>query len=101
MDALRAHGHTITYEWTTALAEGPRADIAIAEWEAVRDAELLVYLWESDQESARYEAGMAMGLQIPVVVSGNSDVFFFQLPHVHCVDSDDDIPAVIRQIETG
>jgi hypothetical protein len=98
MNALIAAGHHITYDWIAHMPGGPTKEKAIAEWEAVRSSDLLVYLWESDQESARYEAGMAMGLQLPIVVSGNSSAFFFQIPGVHCVGSDTDIPKKIRQL---
>lgn len=97
MDTLRASGYTITYDWIATLDKGPAKEVAIAEWEAVRSSDVLVYLWESDQESARYEAGMAMGLQIPIIVSGNSKAFFFQIPNIHCVESDEGIPDAIAK----
>lgn len=99
MDALTKDGHEITYDWITNMPGGPSKDKAVAEWEAVRSSDLLVYLWESDQESARYEAGMAMGLQLPIVVSGNSKAFFFQIPNVHCVDSDEHIVDKVHELE--
>ncbi len=98
MDALTAQGHTITYDWIATLSAGPTKEIAIKEAEAVRDSDLLVYLWEGDQESARYEAGMAMGLEKPVVVSGNSEAFFFKLPNVYCVESDELIVAKVGEL---
>ena len=98
MDALRKDGHVVTYDWVANMPGGPTQDKAIAEWEAVRGSEVLVYLWESDQESARYEAGMAMGLQLPIVVSGNSKAFFFQIPNIYCVDSDKAILQKVREI---
>ena len=98
MDALRKEGYEITYDWVALIDGGPTQDKAIAEWEAVRNSDLLVYLWESDQESARYEAGMAMGLQLPIVVSGNSKAFFFQIPNMYCVDSDETILQKINEI---
>lgn len=99
MDALIQAGHLITYDWITNMPGGPTKDKAVAEWEAVRASEILVYLWESDQESARYEAGMAMGLQLPIVVSGNSSAFFFQIPNVHRVDSDEHIVDKVRELD--
>jgi len=97
MALLQEHGHTITYDWIATLSEGPTKEIAIMEADAVRSADLLVYLWESDQESARYEAGMAMGLEKPIVVSGNKEAFFFKLDNVHCVDSDEEIGAKVAE----
>jgi hypothetical protein len=64
----------------------------------VCDADMLVYLWAPNQESARYEAGMAMGLKKPVIVSGKSDAFFFQLPNIYCVSSDDEIVQKIKEL---
>ena len=101
MDALIKVGHEITYDWIMNMPGGPTREKAILEWEAVRSSDLLVYLWESDQESARYEAGMAMGLQLPIVVSGNSDAFFFQIPNVYCVDSDEEIPQKVAELKSG
>jgi hypothetical protein len=100
MDALIVDGHEIAYDWITNMPGGPTKDKAIAEWEAVRSSDLLVYLWESDQESARYEAGMAMGLELPIIVSGNSKAFFFQIPKVHCVESDSLILGKVKEIES-
>jgi hypothetical protein len=90
-------GHSITYDWIATLKEGPTKEVADSEASAVRSADLLVYLWEDDQESARYEAGMAMGLQKPIVVSGGS-AFFFQLDNVHSVNSDGEILAKIKEL---
>lgn len=98
MDELRNDGHTITYDWIVSIDKGPLKEIAIAEAEGVRAADILVYLWEADQESARYEAGMAMGLQKPVIVPGKSDAFFFQLPNIYCVDNDEEIVKKINEL---
>lgn len=97
MIALEKQGHTITYDWIATLGEGPTKEIAIKEANAVRSADLLVYLWEPDQESARYEAGMAMGMEKPVIVSGNKEAFFFKLDNVHCVDTDEEVSEKVRE----
>lgn len=97
MTLLEEQGHTITYNWIDTLSEGPTKEIALKEAAAVRSADLLVYLWESDQESARYEAGMAMGLEKPIIVSGNQQAFFFKLDNVHCVESDAEIDAKVKE----
>lgn len=98
MDALIEEGHTITYDWVQTLPEGSTKDIAVREAQAVRGSDVLVYLWEEDQESARYEAGMAMGLGKPIVVSGKDDAFFFQLPNIHVVSSDELIVEKVREL---
>ena len=90
MKLLESQGHSITYDWVTGYNENDEAKKAIAEREGVRQAEILVYLWEKKQESARYETGMAMGLGKPVVAVGHKS-FFFHLPEVVSVKSDDDI----------
>jgi hypothetical protein len=98
MDAVRTAGHEITYDWATDYSEeNPRAK-AEAERDGVESADMLVYLWESDQESARYEAGMAMGQRKPVVVSGNTEAFFFGLADVHPVGSDDEIVSRLKEL---
>lgn len=101
IDALKQLGHVITYDWVTVIETGPSKEKAMKELEGVRLADVLVYLWENNQESARYEAGMAMGLGKTIVVSGKSDAFFFQLPDVHCVDSDDQIATSLKRITTA
>ena len=98
MDALMQQSHMITYDWVSVIESGPSKEKAIEEAEAVRNSDLLVFLWGPTQESARYEAGMAMGLKKPVVVSGKKDVFFFQLPNVHCVDTDEAIIAKVQEL---
>lgn len=101
MNVLRKHGYEITYDWANLYSEENPKEKAVEEREAVRNADLLVYLWESDQESARYEAGMAMGLGKPIIVSGEHDAFFFNLPNVSCVDSDDKIISAIGKEKRG
>lgn len=98
MCALQEAGHTITYDWATDYSDENPDEKAAAERESVQVADILVYLWESGQESARYEAGMAMGLSKPIIASGNMDAFFFLLPEVHCVQSDEQI---VEAIATG
>ncbi|MFA5013059.1 MAG: hypothetical protein WC520_00650 [Candidatus Paceibacterota bacterium] len=98
MDALRKDGHIIAYDWVALIEEGSTKEKAIIETQAVRDSDVLVYLWEDNQESARYEAGMAMGLKKTIIVSGKLDSFFFQIPNVHCVNSDEEIIQRIAEL---
>lgn len=98
MNTLRANGYDIAYDWLTTVASDASAEKAISELNAVRAATALIYLWEPDQESARYEAGMAMGLGKTIIVSGKSDAFFFQLPNVHCVELDEKIVELLREL---
>lgn len=95
---LIAEGHEITYDWVTDYSEDDQATKAFDEREGVRSADALVYLWEEDQESARYEAGMAMGLGKPVVAVGH-EAFFFLLPEVVSVKSDKDIISALASIQ--
>ena len=90
MGALRDHNHEIVFDWTVNYDE-KKEELAQFELNGVRGADTLVYLWESDQESARYEAGMAMGLGKKIVISGDHDSFFFNLPNVTRVNSDEEI----------
>ncbi len=99
MRALVQAGHTITFDWTIDIEnqEG-KAEKALVEREAVRDCDILVYLWKANQESARFEAGMAMGLRKPVIVSAeNHNAWFFALPEVTQVMSDDQIVSVVSK----
>jgi hypothetical protein len=98
MDTLVNAGHTITYDWVALIDGGATKEKAVDEAEAVRSSDALVYLWEPDQESARYEAGMAMGLDKPIIVSGKANAFFFQLPNVYSVDSDELIAGKIQDL---
>ena len=98
MNLLRNHGHKIVYDWTINFSENDGEKKATAERDAVHQADLVVYLWHYDAESARYEAGMAMGLGKRVIVSGGPDSFFFKLPFVSTVVSDDKIIEEIERI---
>lgn len=97
MKTLIAEGHEITYDWVTDYSEEDQPAKAFDEREGVRNADALVYLWEEGQESARYEAGMAMGLGKPIVAVGH-EAFFFLLPEVVNVESDDEIVAALENI---
>ncbi len=98
MDDLINAGHIITYDWVAKFDEGPTKTKAETELGSVLSADLLVFLWAPNQESARYEAGMAMGLGKYVVVSGKNDSFFFQLDNIHCVGSDSEIISKINKL---
>ena len=91
MDALRSNGHEIVYDWTENYDEHDSAQKAIAERDAIRRADLLVLLWHPDAESARFEAGMAMGLGKQVIVAGAPDSFFYNLPDITRVSADDEV----------
>ncbi len=96
MDALRQAGHEITFDWLVGI-EGEEDVIQKThdEREGVINADILVYLWEADQESARYEAGMARGLKMPIIVSGGHGKWFLSFPEVIRVDTDAEIiPAL-------
>lgn len=93
MSVLEKNGHIITFDWTIDIEKESeqKDEKAIIERDAIRNSDALVYLWEENQESARYEAGMAMGLGKKVIVSGNHKSFFFQLPEVISVEDDSGI----------
>lgn len=99
MDKLIEGGHEITYDWVSVIED--KSDMlkkSLDERKAVQDSDILVYLWAPDQESARYEAGMAMGLNKKIILSGypkDKLSFFTSLPEVVHVDSDDSIYDVI------
>lgn len=99
IDFLLDAGHEITYDWVAAIDD--TSDLtkkAHDERQAIRSCDVLVYLWEDDQESARYEAGMAMGLDKMVIVSGKESAHFFTLPDVMTVKSDEQILEALNSI---
>ena len=91
MDELRSLGHEITYDWTVDYSEDNQERKAAEELNGIREADVFIYLWESDAESARYEAGMAMALEKKIIVSGGPISFFFNLPNILSVKSDEEI----------
>ena len=101
MDTLVEKGHTITFDWVSDIENNSNpADKVIIEREAVKLADTLVLLWASDQESARYETGMAMGLHKPIIVSGftKKNRWFTLLPEVISIESDEDIISALNNL---
>jgi hypothetical protein len=102
MKALISAGHTITFDWTLDIENEQEQDKIgkpLKEREAVRECDVLVYLWKADQESARFEAGMAMGLKKKIiVVSGDHKAWFFALPEVVQVTTDYEIVIAIKNL---
>ena len=100
MDMLVENGHSVTFDWITGIENEKDEELpqrASDERKAVQECDVLVYLWESDQESARYEAGMAMGLNKLIIVSGfTKKLFFLSLPEITCVKNDDEILAALK-----
>lgn len=99
IDSLKENGYIITFDWIKDIEnEEDSLQKARDEREAVKIADVLVYLWESDQESARYEAGIAMAFHKPIIVSGyKKKPFFLALPEVISVTTDDKIlPELLK-----
>ncbi|MFA7193804.1 MAG: hypothetical protein WC087_02725 [Candidatus Paceibacterota bacterium] len=99
MQELINAGHTITFDWTVDIELGENQDKIgkpLKEREAVVECDVLVYLWKEDQESARFEAGMAMGLRKKIIVVTDHKAWFFALPEVIQIDSDNQILSVIN-----
>ena len=99
MDALIAAGHSITFDWTTDIEKGSEQDKTgkpLKEREAVIECDILVYLWKDNQESARFEAGMAMGLRKRIIAVTDHKAWFFALPEVIQISSDDKIVETIN-----
>lgn len=59
---------------------------------------MYLYICEPDQESARYEVGMAMALDKPIIVVHNEQPWFLTLPHVVVVRDDSEIIDVLKNI---
>jgi hypothetical protein len=58
---------------------------------AIRSSVALVLLWEPGvMESARWEAGIALGQRLPVFVAGDVDLFYGYTPTVKVFASDEE-----------
>lgn len=100
-----AHGHTITRMWWEHEAGNEEHDKlreqAIADFDAVTRAEVLVVLQLSKSEGKAAETGYAIASNIPVVVvsyekeAGN---IFHYHPAVQVVKSEDDALAALTRI---
>ena len=100
MEELISAGHTITFDWTINIdkqTEQDKIDKPLKEREAVRDCDILIYLWKENQESARFEAGMAMGLRKKIIAVTDHKAWFFALPEVIQIDSDDQILSTVNE----
>lgn len=98
MESLISAGHTITFDWTLDIeteTENSKTTKPLREREAIRECDVLIYLWKENQESARFEAGMAMGLGKRIIVVAPHKAWFFALPEVMQIDSDHQIVTAI------
>lgn len=94
MNKLAEAGHTITFDWTIGIETESDFDKKykpLKEREAIKECDFFIYLYEDSQESAKFEAGMAMGLGKKVIVVTDVDSWFFSLPEVVKVSDDDQI----------
>lgn len=99
MEELIVAGHSVTFDWTIGIenqTEEDKINKPLKEREAVRECDILVYLWKENQESARFEAGMAMGLRKKIIAVTDNKAWFFALPEVVQIDSDNKIIAAIN-----
>lgn len=102
MGALVEAGHTITFDWTIDIGPEDQEEKpvkALKEREAVRDCDVLVYLWKNKQESVRFEAGMAMGLRKKIVAVTDHEAWFFSLPEVIQISSEDLMVETINKLK--
>ena len=95
---IRNEGHEITFDWTENYSENNWSEDALKEKEGIRKCDIFIYLWCEDAESARYEAGMAMGLDKPIIVSEAPDSFFYHLPNITRISSDIEILSTISNL---
>jgi hypothetical protein len=95
MKMIREAGYEITFDWATDYHEDNWDEYAQKEREGIQKCDIFVYLWCEDAKSARYEAGMAMGLNKLVIASEAPDSFFYHLPNVVRIQSDSEIVNTI------
>lgn len=95
---LEQSGHTIPCNWYHNYKDDQSNFSPSDELAAIREADALIYLWESDQESARYEAGAALGLGKPIIIVHKSPTWFMALPNVYQVDSDEEIVNMLSNL---
>lgn len=89
-EQLKAAGHTITYDWTRANGDnnavGSRQAFAMADRSGVFEADVFVGVFEKDLKyiGALTEMGMAVAMDIPIYILGNSidSNIFLELPEV-------------------
>ena len=100
MEALRAAGHEITFDWTTIAHLRPYDDnasasrqAAVKECRGVQDADVLIVLSHERGVGMYVELGIAIGSGVParVVTDVESRTVFFHHPLVKKVDSVDEI----------
>ena len=98
---IRSAGREITFDWAENFNDNEEnwPEDALKEKEGIRKCDIFVYLWCEDAKSARYEAGMAMGLSKPVIVSEAPDSFFYHLPNVIRIASDAEILNTINKLD--
>jgi hypothetical protein len=99
MKMIRGAGYEITFDWAENYNEDNWAEDSLAEREGIKKCDIFVYLWCEDAKSARYEAGMAMGLEKPIIISGGPDSFFYRLPNVTSVEDDSKILDAISSLQ--
>lgn len=88
-------GHRITHDWTVWEEQNPSKDVAsrrhaaaMLDFAGVMQADLLIFWDHEKANGARWEAGMAIGVGIPVwIVEYHNDVVFDGLPQVKIVSS--------------
>src|SRR5687768_7079977 len=73
-DKLKAAGHAIIHDWTREPKTWSRAAVALADRQAVMDAEAYVGVFEKDlpYKGAFTEMGIAIAKNIPIYILGNA-----------------------------
>jgi len=97
MEIIQKSGYEITFDWATDYHEDNWDEYAQKEREGIQKCDIFIYLWCEDAKSARYEAGMAMGLNKIVIASEAPDSFFYHLPNVVRIFSDLEIIDTITK----
>lgn len=111
IEFAKSYGHSITFDWTgkegeirndwSSNPDGARA-LAAREFNAVIDADVVIWLYSPHGIGARFEAAWAMlsgtGELWVVGYPKGSDSVFFYGEHTYMLDSDDEARARVTRL---
>lgn len=110
MGLLRSEGHNISHDWTHEKAtpmfmerQEVRNEVGFKDYQGVLECDVLVVLAHPDARDTRFEMGLAVGLQKPVVVVSPdswSTVFLDARLGVETVEAMVDVLPKLQELES-